>query len=107
MPWLFGFALETLWQDPMKKFKCANERMFTVHEMLLLVMKKTPNLVATILVLQERSKQYTSLSTPERATLSITKLILSNKTARSFIFFYTVILHALVLLVLYSYRYVL
>jgi hypothetical protein len=33
-----------------ENYNCANERMFTVHEAILLVMKKPPDLVATIFV---------------------------------------------------------
>ena len=38
----------------------------------------------------------------ERATLNVSRFFLSNKHARTFVFFYTVLLHMLVLFVMYD-----
>ncbi|XP_053562236.1 protein CASP isoform X4 [Bombina bombina] len=51
---------------------------------------------------KERQRKYLSLSPWDKATLSMGRLILSNKTARTIAFFYTLILHCLVFLVLYK-----
>eukprot|EP00123_Amoebidium_parasiticum_P010230 comp19970_c0_seq1/m.24351 comp19970_c0_seq1/g.24351 ORF comp19970_c0_seq1/g.24351 comp19970_c0_seq1/m.24351 type:complete len:665 (-) comp19970_c0_seq1:461-2455(-) len=53
----------------------------------------------------ERNRRYAGLSTAEKATLGVTHFVLSNKTTRKFIFFYAVLLHVLVLVVLYAYSY--
>ncbi|XP_068021520.1 protein CASP isoform X8 [Melanerpes formicivorus] len=50
---------------------------------------------------KERQRKYLSLSPWDKATLSMGRLILSNKTARTVAFFYTLLLHCLVFLVLY------
>eukprot|EP00124_Ichthyophonus_hoferi_P001179 Ihof_evm5s56 gene=Ihof_evmTU5s56 len=47
--------------------------------------------------------RYAGLSTAEKATLGMTQFIVSSKTTRKFIFFYTILLHALVIVVLYAY----
>ncbi|KAI9141172.1 CASP C terminal-domain-containing protein [Paraphysoderma sedebokerense] len=52
---------------------------------------------------QEQSLRYSSLTTTDKATLSISKLLLSNKYTRNFLFVYTILLHALVLGTIYSY----
>uniref|UniRef100_A0A8C9MT49 CASP C-terminal domain-containing protein n=1 Tax=Serinus canaria TaxID=9135 RepID=A0A8C9MT49_SERCA len=51
---------------------------------------------------KERQRKYLSLSPWDKATLSMGRLILSNKTARTVAFFYTLLLHCLVFLVLYK-----
>uniref|UniRef100_A0A8C5M782 Protein CASP n=1 Tax=Leptobrachium leishanense TaxID=445787 RepID=A0A8C5M782_9ANUR len=51
---------------------------------------------------KERQRKYLSLSPWDKATLGMGKLILSNKTARTIAFFYTLFLHCLVFLVLYK-----
>ncbi|XP_049643808.1 protein CASP isoform X1 [Suncus etruscus] len=51
---------------------------------------------------RERQRKYLSLSPWDKATLSMGKLILSNKVARTVGFFYTLFLHCLVFLVLYK-----
>ncbi|NXM64207.1 CASP protein, partial [Illadopsis cleaveri] len=51
---------------------------------------------------KERQRKYLSLSPWDKATLSMGRLILSNKTARTVAFFYTLFLHCLVFLVLYK-----
>nr|XP_034994781.1 protein CASP isoform X6 [Zootoca vivipara] len=51
---------------------------------------------------KERQRKYLSLSPWDKATLSMGRFILSNKTARTIAFFYTLLLHCLVFLVLYK-----
>uniref|UniRef100_A0A8C5EFN9 Protein CASP n=1 Tax=Gouania willdenowi TaxID=441366 RepID=A0A8C5EFN9_GOUWI len=51
---------------------------------------------------KERQRRYLSLSPWDKATLSLGRMILSNKTARTIAFFYTLFLHCLVFLVLYK-----
>ncbi|XP_075052839.1 protein CASP isoform X6 [Mixophyes fleayi] len=51
---------------------------------------------------KERQRKYLSLSPWDKATLSMGRLILSNKMARTITFFYTLFLHCLVFLVLYK-----
>ncbi|KAM9370740.1 protein CASP isoform 6-T6 [Phaethornis superciliosus] len=51
---------------------------------------------------KERQRKYLSLSPWDKATLGMGRLILSNKTARTIAFFYTLFLHCLVFLVLYK-----
>ncbi|KAM5262105.1 protein CASP isoform 19-T19 [Hipposideros larvatus] len=51
---------------------------------------------------RERQRKYLSLSPWDKATLSMGRLILSNKMARTIGFFYTLFLHCLVFLVLYK-----
>ncbi|XP_075450450.1 protein CASP isoform X4 [Ascaphus truei] len=51
---------------------------------------------------KERQRKYQSLSPWDKATLSMGRLILSNKMARTIAFFYTLFLHCLVFLVLYK-----
>ncbi|XP_053130770.1 protein CASP isoform X5 [Hemicordylus capensis] len=51
---------------------------------------------------KERQRKYLSLSPWDKATLSMGRLILSNKVARTVAFFYTLFLHCLVFLVLYK-----
>ncbi|XP_012558944.1 protein CASP-like isoform X1 [Hydra vulgaris] len=54
---------------------------------------------------KEKLQRYSNLSTPEKITLNMTRFILSNKVARTLVFFYTIILHCLVFLVLYKFAY--
>ncbi|XP_043820536.1 protein CASP isoform X6 [Dromiciops gliroides] len=51
---------------------------------------------------KERQRKYLSLSPWDKATLSMGRLILSNKMARTIGFFYMLFLHCLVFLVLYK-----
>ncbi|XP_062844253.1 cut-like homeobox 1b isoform X3 [Trichomycterus rosablanca] len=51
---------------------------------------------------KERQRRYQSLSPWDKATLSLGRVILSNKMARTVAFFYTLFLHCLVFLVLYK-----
>ncbi|XP_060928753.1 cut-like homeobox 1b isoform X5 [Limanda limanda] len=51
---------------------------------------------------KERQRRYLSLSPWDKATLSLGRVILSNKVARTIAFFYTLFLHCLVFLVLYK-----
>ncbi|XP_036264858.1 protein CASP isoform X13 [Pipistrellus kuhlii] len=51
---------------------------------------------------RERQRKYQSLSPWDKATLSMGRLVLSNKMARTIGFFYTLFLHCLVFLVLYK-----
>uniref|UniRef100_A0A3Q3G6Z1 Protein CASP n=1 Tax=Labrus bergylta TaxID=56723 RepID=A0A3Q3G6Z1_9LABR len=51
---------------------------------------------------KERQRRYQSLSPWDKATLSLGRVILSNKMARTIAFFYTLFLHCLVFLVLYK-----
>ncbi|XP_068567732.1 cut-like homeobox 1b isoform X3 [Cebidichthys violaceus] len=51
---------------------------------------------------KERQRRYLSLSPWDKATLSLGRVILSNKVARTVAFFYTLFLHCLVFLVLYK-----
>ncbi|TRY89078.1 hypothetical protein DNTS_009802 [Danionella cerebrum] len=51
---------------------------------------------------RERQRRYQSLSPWDKATLSLGRVILSNKTARTIAFFYTLMLHCLIFLVLYK-----
>nr|XP_057935233.1 cut-like homeobox 1b isoform X5 [Doryrhamphus excisus] len=51
---------------------------------------------------RERQRRYLSLSPWDKATLSLGRMILSNKMARTVAFFYTLFLHCLVFLVLYK-----
>ncbi|KAM9853209.1 cut-like homeobox 1b [Aulostomus maculatus] len=51
---------------------------------------------------RERQRRYLSLSPWDKATLSLGRMILSNKMARTIAFFYTLFLHCLVFLVLYK-----
>ncbi|XP_041924076.1 cut-like homeobox 1b [Alosa sapidissima] len=51
---------------------------------------------------RERQRRYLNLSPWDKATLSLGRVILSSKTARTVAFFYTLFLHCLVFLVLYK-----
>uniref|UniRef100_A0A1A8R605 Protein CASP n=1 Tax=Nothobranchius pienaari TaxID=704102 RepID=A0A1A8R605_9TELE len=51
---------------------------------------------------RERQRRYLSLSPWDKATLSLGRVVLSNKMARTIAFFYTLFLHCLVFLVLYK-----
>uniref|UniRef100_A0A4W4HR21 Protein CASP n=1 Tax=Electrophorus electricus TaxID=8005 RepID=A0A4W4HR21_ELEEL len=51
---------------------------------------------------KERQRRYLSLSPWDKATLSLGRVILSNKMARTVAFFYILFLHCLVFLVLYK-----
>jgi len=51
---------------------------------------------------KERQRRYLELKPYDKITLSMGRLIMGNKTARVFAFFYTIILHSMVFLVLYK-----
>ncbi|GFO29669.1 protein casp [Plakobranchus ocellatus] len=51
---------------------------------------------------KERQRRYLELKPYDKITLSMGRIIMGNKTARAFAFFYTLILHLLVFLVLYK-----
>ncbi|KAH9524242.1 Protein CASP [Bulinus truncatus] len=51
---------------------------------------------------KERQRRYLELKPYDKITLSMGRLIMGNKTARAFAFFYTIILHLMVFLVLYK-----
>lgn len=52
---------------------------------------------------KERQRKYGNLSGPEKVTLGMARFILSNKIARTLVFFYTIIMHCLVFIVLYNF----
>ncbi|KAL8587966.1 hypothetical protein ACOMHN_058485 [Nucella lapillus] len=54
---------------------------------------------------KERQRRYAGLKPYDKITLSMGRVIMSNKTARAFAFFYTLLLHCLVFLVLYKLAY--
>jgi len=54
---------------------------------------------------KEKQQRYNNLSAPEKVTLSMGRFILSNKIARTLVFFYTIMLHCLVFVVLYKFAY--
>ncbi|KAK3083131.1 hypothetical protein FSP39_014842 [Pinctada imbricata] len=54
---------------------------------------------------KERQRKYMNLKPYDKVTLSMGRFIMGNKTARTFAFFYTVLLHSLVFLVLYKLAY--
>ncbi|CAH1232311.1 protein CASP-like isoform X3 [Branchiostoma lanceolatum] len=54
---------------------------------------------------KERQRKYMNMSPYDKATLSMGRVILSNKIARTITFFYTLFLHCLVFLVLYKLAY--
>ncbi|XP_074640657.1 protein CASP-like [Tubulanus polymorphus] len=51
---------------------------------------------------KERQRKYMNLKPYDKITLSMGRFIMSNRVARTFVFFYTIILHCLVFLVLYK-----
>jgi len=51
---------------------------------------------------QEKQRKYGQLSVFEKVILSLVRFIVSNKTARLVVFFYSVLLHGLVFAVLYK-----
>ncbi|KAL8573354.1 hypothetical protein ACOMHN_032816 [Nucella lapillus] len=51
---------------------------------------------------QERQKRYTGLKPYEKIILSMGRVIMGSNIARTFVFFYTLLLHCLVFLVLYK-----
>lgn len=52
---------------------------------------------------REKQKRYSNLSAAEKITLNSTKFFISNKIARTFVFFYAVGLHCLVFATLYHF----
>ncbi|XP_038054736.1 protein CASP-like [Patiria miniata] len=54
---------------------------------------------------KEKQRKYMNLSPFDKATLNMGRLVLSNKIARMIAFFYVIILHLLVFLVLYKMAY--
>ena len=55
---------------------------------------------------REKLKRYTNLSAAEKITLNSTQFFVSNKIARTFVFFYAVGLHCLVFATLYHFTHV-
>lgn len=55
---------------------------------------------------QEKQKRYMNLKPYDKITLSMGRFIMGNKTARTVTFFYTILLHSLVFLVLYKFAHV-
>lgn len=51
---------------------------------------------------KERQRKYMNLKPYDKITLSMGRFIMSNKVARTIAFFYTLLLHSLVFLVLYK-----
>ncbi|XP_069134221.1 protein CASP-like [Argopecten irradians] len=51
---------------------------------------------------KERQRRYMNLKPYDKITLSMGRFIMGNKTARTVTFFYTILLHSLVFLVLYK-----
>ncbi|KAK7506063.1 hypothetical protein BaRGS_00002785, partial [Batillaria attramentaria] len=51
---------------------------------------------------KERQRRYADLKPYDKITLSMGRIIMGNKVARTFAFFYTLLLHCLVFLVLYK-----
>ncbi|RDD38035.1 Protein CASP [Trichoplax sp. H2] len=54
---------------------------------------------------KEKQKRYLNLSPSEKATLNLGRFIMSSKTARVVAFFYTIVLHMLVFMVLFKLAY--
>jgi len=54
---------------------------------------------------KEKQQRYVNLSAPEKVTLNMGRFILSNKIARTLVFFYTIMLHLLVFVVLYKFAF--
>ena len=52
---------------------------------------------------RERQRKYINLNSAERVVLNLGKMILSDKIARQAVFFYSIMLHLLVFLVLYKF----
>ena len=52
---------------------------------------------------KERQRKYVNLNSAERVVLNLGKMILSDKIARQAVFFYSIVLHMLVFLVLYKF----
>lgn len=52
---------------------------------------------------KERQRKYVNLNSAERVVLNLGKMILSDKIARQVVFFYSIVLHLLVFLVLYKF----
>ena len=52
---------------------------------------------------KERQRKYVNLNSAERVVLNLGKMILSDKIARQAVFFYSIVLHLLVFLVLYKF----
>nr|CAB3232456.1 protein CASP-like [Phallusia mammillata] len=54
---------------------------------------------------KEKQRKYMNLSPPEKITLSLSRMILSSKLARTIFFFYMLFMHFLLYIVLYKYAY--
>ena len=54
---------------------------------------------------KEKQRKYMNLSPPEKVTLGISRMILSSKVARTAFFFYMILMHVLLYVVLYKYAY--
>ena len=55
---------------------------------------------------REKQQRYSNLTAPEKVTLNMGRFILSNKIARTLVFFYTLLLHCLVFIVLYKFAFI-
>ena len=54
---------------------------------------------------KEKQRKYMNLSPPEKVTLGISRMILSSKLGRTVFFFYMLLMHFLLYVVLYKYAY--
>ena len=54
---------------------------------------------------KEKQRKYMNLSPPEKVTLGVSRMILSNKVGRTVFFFYMLLMHFLLYVVLYKYAY--
>nr|XP_058962909.1 protein CASP-like [Pocillopora verrucosa] len=54
---------------------------------------------------REKQQRYLGLSPHEKVTLNLGRFIMSNKFARTFVFFYTLLVHLMIFLVLYKLAY--
>ena len=52
---------------------------------------------------RERARKYMNLSPHDKVTLSMGRIILGSKTARTIAFFYTIFIHCLLYMVLYRF----
>merc|ERR1712151_468794 len=52
---------------------------------------------------RERARKYMNLSPHDKVTLSMGRIILGSKTARTIAFFYTILIHCLLYLILYKF----
>jgi hypothetical protein len=55
---------------------------------------------------REKARQYQALTSAEKITLNSSRLVLSNKLARNFLFFYMLVMHILVFATLWHFAHV-